>query len=387
MSGTATETQTAQPQTPHAPEITVLSRVASIPMIQSSLGTLNDALSTNTYTRSSYNQAKEISTTAYKLTEPLQVKLAPLIVVADSYANKAVDAVESRYPYPFKVQPEEVASYVRSQKENTTNYVNKTIDEKVKAPAYSVVHDIDQRFAPLVNYFESRLANAEAGPSAPDAQYQYQRALALSKTLRENLYEYSHEQLKHLQAQSVLAQKASETASSISGIASSSLATARTRIHSLSDNMLAELQKLQASTSSLTASLQTSFHSSTSQMQSQIPQIHQSYADLSAALTSTVNDLAAILTTKDLPLQEKVAKVSKEVQERVHPLLETVKKGVSEVLARSKKEGSEKQGQDSSSGSPPVSYAEVVTFGTTDSDIIEQEEKILEKEEQEKKSE
>ena len=122
----------------------MLSRVASIPMIQSSLGTLNDALSTNTYTRSSYNQAKELSTSAYKLTEPLQAKLAPFIVVADSYANKAVDAVESRYPYPFKVQPEEVASYVRERKENTTNYVNKTIDEKVKAPAYSVVRDVDQ---------------------------------------------------------------------------------------------------------------------------------------------------------------------------------------------------------------------------------------------------
>jgi ABC-type arginine/histidine transport system permease subunit len=50
-----------------------------------------------------------------------------------------------------------------------------------------------------------RLGTSEAGPSTPtDAQYQYQRALALPKALGENLYEYSNEQLKHLQAQSVL---------------------------------------------------------------------------------------------------------------------------------------------------------------------------------------
>jgi hypothetical protein len=51
-----------------------------------------------------------------------------------------------------------------------------------------------------------RFGTSEAGPSTPsDAQYQYQRALALSKTLGENLYEYSNEQLKHIQTQSALA--------------------------------------------------------------------------------------------------------------------------------------------------------------------------------------
>jgi hypothetical protein len=316
-------------------------------MISSSLTSINDVLSSNTYTRSPYAHAKGLSTTAYKLTEPLQIKLAPLLVRADGYANKAVDAVESRYPYPFKAQPEEVATLVRERKESTTHYVNervndvnKAIDEKVKTPAFNVAHDIDQRFAPIVNYFEgaiSRRNPSEAGPSTPpDAQYQYQRALALSKTLGENLYEYSNEQLKYLQAQSVIAQRASETAHSISTVAASSLATAQTRIHTLSDSMLAELQKLQTSSTELTASLQNTLHSSAAQIQSQIPQIQHSYADLTAAISSTVHELTAIVTTKDMPLQEKVTRVSKEVQDRVQPLLEAVKKGVSEVLARSK---------------------------------------------------
>jgi len=348
MSTTTTESATHPEQ--HAPEITILTRVASIPMISSSLCTLNDALTNNAYTRSPYAHAKELSSTAYKLTEPFQVKLAPLIVRADGIANKAVDVVESRYPYPFKAQPEEVATYVRERRESTTSYVqgrvndvNKAIDDRVKTPAFNVAQDIDQRFAPIVNYFEvavCRLNNSEAGPSSPDAKYQYQRALALSKTLGGNIYVYSNDQLKHLQAQSAIAQKASETAHSITTVAASSITSAQTRIHSLSDTMLAELQKLQASTAQLTASLQSSVQGSASHIQSQIPQIQHAYADLAAALSCTVHELTGIVTQKDLPLNEKVSRVSKEVGDRVTPLLETVKKTVSETLARSKVEAS-----------------------------------------------
>ncbi|TFK44975.1 hypothetical protein BDQ12DRAFT_642067 [Crucibulum laeve] len=376
MSTTATETHsepTPGIQTP--PEITVLTRVASIPMISSGLETLNNTLSANAYTRSPYSTAKGLSTTAYKYTEPLQVRLAPLIVRADDYANKAVDVVESRYPYPFKAKPEDVVDYVRERRESASHYVhecvneaNKAIDEKVKSPARNVVHDIDQRFAPIVDYFEvavSRLNNSEAGPSSPsaDAKYQYQRALALSRTLKDNISVYSNEQLKQLQAQSVLIQRATETAHTITTLATSSLNTAQSRINTLSDNMLAELQKLQAST----AALQSSLHSS-SQIQSQIPpQIQQTYAELSAALTATVNDLKAIMTQKDLPLQEKVGRVGHEVKERVTPLLEGVRKGVSEVLTKrgvdteSKENGAEKKEngfEKNGNGEPPKSYAD-----------------------------
>jgi DNA anti-recombination protein RmuC len=130
-------------------------------------------------------------------------------------------------------------------------------------------------------------------------------------------------------------QKASETAQSITAATSSSLASAQSRVASLSDNMVVELDKLQKSAASLAASLQTSWQSSASQIQSQIPQIHQSYADLSAALSSTANELTSIITNQDLAFQEKVGRFGREVRERVQPLLESVKKGISEVLARS----------------------------------------------------
>ncbi|KAF8219643.1 hypothetical protein L208DRAFT_1448686 [Tricholoma matsutake] len=313
------------PQPPQLPGFTILTRVAAIPMISSSLETINGALLSNNYTRSPYSTAKGLSTTAYKYTEPLQVRLAPLIIQADGYANMAVDVVQSRYPYPFTAKPEEVAMLA-----------SKTIDEKVKTPAFNVAQGIDQRFAPIVDYMEvavTRLnSNSEAGPSTqPDSKYQYQRAFALSKSI----FEYSNDQVKQLQAQFVIIQRATETAQSITQLASSSITSASTRIHSLSDTMLVELQKLQASTSAISASLQ----SQASQLQTQIPpQVQQTYAELSSSLSSAVTDFRAILTTKDLPLQEKVGRVGHEVQERVAPLLESFKKGISELLARGKQD-------------------------------------------------
>src|ERR1700710_1028121 len=86
MSSTSTTTTAAQSS---PPEIKILHRVASIPMISSSLVTINDALSSNAYTRSPYCTAKGLSTSAYKYTEPLQIKLAPLIERADGYVIKA----------------------------------------------------------------------------------------------------------------------------------------------------------------------------------------------------------------------------------------------------------------------------------------------------------
>lgn len=151
MSATVAETQQPATGAQTPPEFTILTRVASIPMIHSGLETLNGTLSSNVYTRSTYNSAKELSTNAYKLTEPLQVRLAPLIVRADGFANKAVDAVESRYPYPFKAKPEDVAAFVQEGRQSASEYVqvrldeaNKTLDEKVRNPALNVAHELDQ---------------------------------------------------------------------------------------------------------------------------------------------------------------------------------------------------------------------------------------------------
>jgi DNA anti-recombination protein RmuC len=126
-----------------------------------------------------------------------------------------------------------------------------------------------------------------------------------------------------------LSQKATDIANAITTAASSSLSSAQSRVHSLSDSMVDELQKLQASTSQLAASFQSGVQDSASHM-------HHAYAEITGALSDTVRGLTSIIKEKDVPVQDKVSRISKEVQNRVKPLLDTLKKAVSEALARSK---------------------------------------------------
>ncbi|TFY64549.1 hypothetical protein EVG20_g5908 [Dentipellis fragilis] len=322
----ATETQTA----PAAPELTVLHRVASIPLINDSLSAVHNSLSSNAYTRSPYNTAQALSSTAIRYSEPIASRLAPLIVRADGFANKAVDAVESRYPYPFKTPTDEIIHDLKERSDHAKEVANKTLDDRVRTPAATVAQGIDQRFAPLMDYIEaavSRLNNGQtsASPSA-EQKYQYQRAFALSKDLKDQVYEYSNEQLKLLQSHSVLVQRATETAHNISNLATSSLGAAQAKVHSMSDTMVQELQKIQASTSALPAHLQASFK------------------PVQEGIQSTITDLSTVLKS-EIPLNEKVTKLGDTVQERVKPVLEAatvrVQETIKAVTASAKKEGND----------------------------------------------
>jgi len=234
----------------------------------------------------------------------------------DGFANKAVDVVEARYPYPFQAQPEEVISYVTT-------------------PAVNVAQGIDNKFTPIVDYIEqavSRFNHADGPSTPPDAKYQYQRALALSKTLGGNVTEYTNDQLKHLQTQFAFAQRASDTGQAITAAAASSLSSAQSQLQSLSDTMIQEIHKLHDLTWDFTASLQSGVQGTASHG---VSQIQHAFAALSGALSATAHELTSIVK-EDLPVQEKMSRVAKEVQTRVTPLLDTLKKGVSEVLSRSK---------------------------------------------------
>ena len=75
----ATETQ----QAPGTPELTILTRVGSIPLIAESLNTINSTLLSNPYIRPTYTTATEISKRALSYTEPVQQRLAPILTRAD----------------------------------------------------------------------------------------------------------------------------------------------------------------------------------------------------------------------------------------------------------------------------------------------------------------
>ncbi|KAI0365811.1 lipid droplet-associated perilipin protein [Pilatotrama ljubarskyi] len=321
----ATETQQSAPA---QPELTIFSRVGSIPLVADSLSTIHSTLINNPYTRSPYATASGLSRSALSYTEPIQKRLAPILTRADDLANKGLDAVESRYPYPFHTPTEDIIKDLKGRSDHAKDVANKTIDEKVRTPAYQVAQGIDQKFAPIVDYFAVAVnklhpnGTADKPAETPDAKYQYQRAYFLSKELRDQLLTYSTEQINQIKAQSVLVQRASATANSLSDLASSSYGAAQSRVHALSDTMVAELQKVQASTAALPAALQSSFH------------------DVSTNLTSTINELSAILTSSE-PVPDKVNKVRDTVQERVQPILDTATARVQEILAALKARVSE----------------------------------------------
>ena len=277
----ATETQPA----PTSPELTILNRVASIPLVNDSLTAVHASLISNPLTRSPYNTAQAISSTALRYSEPFASKLAPIIVRADGYANKGLDVVESRYPYPFTVQSEDILKAFKDRSEYARDVANKTLDERVRTPAYSAAQGIDQvrtplslsfglnspiltpkRLTPVVDYLVSRLGTTQEGSSQTESKYQYQRAYALSRDLKDQILDYSNSQLHQLQSSSVLvyvydalrtipsfpdslrailSQRATETAKSIQNLASSGVVAAQAKVSTLSDTMVTELQKVQ----------------------------------------------------------------------------------------------------------------------------------------------
>lgn len=145
LSPSSSSTAMAETQAqPAAPELTIFHRVGSIPLVADSLDTLHQTLSTNPYTRSPYATAQGLTQYALGYTQPLQKSFAPLLVRADGLANKGLDVVESRYPYPFKTPTEDIVKDLKGRSDQARDIATKTIDEKVKTPALTVAQGIDQ---------------------------------------------------------------------------------------------------------------------------------------------------------------------------------------------------------------------------------------------------
>jgi hypothetical protein len=217
----ATETQSA----PASPELKIFNRVASIPLVNDTFSAVHSSLISNPYTRSPYTTAQALSLSALRVSEPIAAKLAPIIIRADGFAIKGLDAVESRYPYPFTVQSEDLLKTLKESSDYARDVANKTIDERVRSPAYSAAQGIDQvrtplfhsslrnndllirvsqkRLAPVVDYLIARLG-AEENSSETESKYQIQRAYALSRGLKDQILDYSNSQLQQLQSNSVL---------------------------------------------------------------------------------------------------------------------------------------------------------------------------------------
>ncbi|KAJ8082014.1 hypothetical protein PM082_007860 [Marasmius tenuissimus] len=333
MSSTTTNTESSQ----KAPELTIVNRVLAIPLVASSIEKVDGTLSANPYTRSPYSTAKGLSDAAYKFSEPLQVQLSPILCRADQYANKAVDFVEARYPFPLKATPEELYGWVRETQQSYADYATRTIDERVKSPAIHVAQGIDKSFAPVVDIFEEAAHRLGSQPNTPSSespndsspQYQYQRALSISKALRNEIQVYSDERIKEFQNHSTLVNRATETAHTVVAAANASVVSAQARVQALSDTMITQVQKLQSQLHELSVTVQSSASAAYHNGSQQIPELQKSLQELSS-------ELHEIVTAKDVPLQEKALRASNQVKDRVTPVLETMKRNVSEFLERAK---------------------------------------------------
>ena len=149
MSATETSTSASStPDTPSSPQqpptLTIFSRVASIPLVNESLTSIHAVLVNNHYTSVPYVTAQNLGKSVYHISEPIQVRLAPVLIRADGLANKSLDAVQSYYPTPFTITSEELRKEVRQRREHAYNTANKALDDRVRTPAYSAAQVIDQ---------------------------------------------------------------------------------------------------------------------------------------------------------------------------------------------------------------------------------------------------
>ncbi|KAH8108779.1 hypothetical protein DFH11DRAFT_1631296 [Phellopilus nigrolimitatus] len=306
----ATETQAAPStsSTTATPQVTVLTRVASIPLISDSLAAVHATLAGNAYTKTPYSTAQAWGYAAFRASEPIQSRLSPVILRADGFANKAVDAVESRYPYPFHAPTEEIYGTLKQHSEHAYSFANKTIDDRVRTPAYGLAQGIDQKFTPVIDRLAYVRTDSDApGPDVPVADtpkdtYQYQRAYRLSLDLKDTITVFTGEQIKQIQEHNILVQRATATAQTISVTLSTSYDAATARVHALSDTMLSELHSLQASAAALPAHAQTSL------------------SGLSERVGTVIGQVKDTLRA-DAPVAEKLGQLRVTIEQQVKPLL------------------------------------------------------------------
>ncbi|KAG9019789.1 hypothetical protein FRB90_007932 [Tulasnella sp. 427] len=331
------------------PEIKSIDKLAAIPIVHDSLSTLHQTLTT--YVPTAYGYGQALTTSAYSLSAPLQVRLAPLIVSADGYALKGLDAAQAKFPAPFTVKTEDVVQGIKTRKDSAVNAVTK--------PVYGLANGVDSSLTPIVDRIEAAVHNTlgtptSSQPSSPEASSsslsdsdtttQVGRLYHLSVDVKNQIFVLSGEQLKNLQTQNVYIQSATERLHYLNeSLARSYLTTkdksielvteTRNQANVYTSNILSELEKIQAATLSLPKNIQTQL------------------APLRSEIESSFHEISGIVRSPDLPVGDKLAKVGDHVQEKVQPILKqttaTIQAYVDKYVGKSKevkeevKEGAE----------------------------------------------
>ncbi|CAE6454226.1 unnamed protein product [Rhizoctonia solani] len=338
------ETQTATP-TEH-PHLTSVDRVGKIPVVNDTLATINSILSQNAYSKGLYSTAQAYSERAYNLSQPVQTRLAPVIGRVDGYANKGLDALESRWPYPFHVTTEEVVGTLRQGPDAAydlaatyANAATKVYEDRVKTPAYVLVSKVDStlltpivdRFEIVVNKFHKDVPSSPSSASSSSSDFssegtserQYARAYRLSLDLKDQIIVISSEQLKQLQQNNMYIQRATESLYNLTNGITNLSHESGSRAHHLAQSVLAELESIQH------------------MVQSRKEALPGQYATLKEAVGTTLSEVRGIVHEVDVPVGEKAVKVRDVVIARVQPVLHQVIEEGKKLIGRAKIQGEE----------------------------------------------
>jgi len=150
-----------------APGYVFPSRVLSIPLVAHSIDSLHSTLSSSPYTQRIYSTSTSLAHSAYdtaaRVSAPVysHPRAQAYLTLADDYAVKGLNAVEAKIPYPFQSTPETVYNDLKRAPEQAKEVATKTIDEKIKAPAYNLAATADQVSIPFQYTYHNRMpANA-----------------------------------------------------------------------------------------------------------------------------------------------------------------------------------------------------------------------------------
>ena len=316
-----------QPASP-LPEVTSFTRVANVPIVAYGWQALRDAVARVPGSGPIIEKAQNLTTvaaaTASKYAEPYSDKIATVVGTADGLANIGLNIAENKFPFVFQAPAEEVIEY---GKEVTEKAKTAVLDGTLKARAIDTALVLDTQAKPLVDYIESRLPVSEAGPSSADSQYQYQRALGLSRSATIYAFTFSTEQLLALKQQNELLSRATETAQSLTSVAAASAAGAQARVKDL----IGDFDKIKESSAALTESVKARAQN----LPAPPAAVTTAYAELVEKLGPAIAQLRAIVAEEG-PWSEKAVRIGHEVSERVAPGLELVKAQANELLTRVK---------------------------------------------------
>ncbi|CAE6520554.1 unnamed protein product [Rhizoctonia solani] len=331
------ETQTATPAEP--PHLSSVDRVGKIPVVNDTLATINSILSQNAYSKSLYSTAQAYSERAYNISQPVQVRLAPVIGRVDGYANKGLDVLESRWPYPFHATTEEVIGTLRQGPDAAyglaatyANAATKAYEDRVKTPAYVLVSKVDSTLlTPIVDRFEVVVSKFHKDvPSSPSSasssssdsegasERQYVRAYRLSLDLKDQIIVISSEQLHQLQQNNIYIQRATESLYNLTNGITNLSHQSSSRAHHLAQSVLAELESIQ------------------NMVQSRKEALPGQYAALKEVVGTTLSEVRGIIHETDVPVAEKAVKVRDAVISHVQPVLQQVIEEGKKLVGRAK---------------------------------------------------